>query len=177
MEHVVGDTVLLSVVFSWDLDKALQRAVDLWSLGHKVEIGGPAACYAGLGSLSQPDAYLWHNERAVFTTKGCVRSCSFCVVPATEGGLVELSNWSRAVPDQPIVCDNDFAASSQRHFDKAIDYLKSAKRIDIQGVSVFSLTDYRVQRLAESVRKLVSGQVSRSCCVPVSPKQELWYMC
>jgi hypothetical protein len=87
-----------------------------------------------------------HNLLATFTSRGCVRRCSFCAVWRTEGNLQELDNW----PIRPIICDNNLLACSRAHFDSVIDKLKRLPEIDFnQGLDARLLTKYHADRLAE----------------------------
>lgn len=152
-EWITDNTAYLSVVFTWDLPKARQRAIWLREEGYDVRTGGPAC-------LLMPDymadvAYvngagvsaLWrHNSNATFTSRGCVRRCPFCAVPKIEGPLVELDNWE----PKPIVCDNNLLACSRRHFDQVVDSLKGLEGVDFnQGLDARLLTQYHAGRLAE----------------------------
>ena len=154
VEWLEGETAYLSVVFSWQLQRAYQRAVWLRSLGYHVRAGGPAIAnnpefLAGLvapleggnvGALSR------HNPNATFTSRGCSNHCPFCIVPKIEGDLYELENWE----PKPIVCDNNLLACSLAHFDRVIDRLKPIPQVDFnQGLDARLLTDYHAKRLAE----------------------------
>lgn len=156
VEWTKGDTAFLSVVFTWDLLYAYQRALFLEMQGYKVVAGGPAVklmpdvlrpvCEIGehvSGALKR------HNPDATFTSRGCVRRCPFCAVPKIEGALVELPDdqWQPA----RIVCDNNLLACSRKHFDRVIDRLKQVDgTIDFnQGLDARLLTSYHAGRLAE----------------------------
>lgn len=151
VEWTEGDTAFLSVVFSWHLQNAYQRAVMLSAQGYHVRAGGPAvannpdflADVAEIGG--QVNALPRHNPDATFTSRGCIRRCSFCAVPKIEGALVELDDW----PVKPIVCDNNLLACSRAHFDSVIDKLQGVKGVDFnQGLDMRLLTEYYAQRLA-----------------------------
>ena len=152
VEWIDGDTAYLSVVFSWDLQKAHQRAAWLHMQGYHVRAGGPAvslnptflADVAEIGG--DVPALKRHNPDACFTTRGCIRKCQFCAVPIIEGLFRELDDFDIA----PIVCDNNFLASSRKHFDRVIDALKGCIGVDFnQGLDARLLTDYHAGRLAE----------------------------
>jgi hypothetical protein len=155
-----GNTAYLSIVFSWHLDKAYQRAAMLKNEGYRVIAGGPAvalnpdalAPVAEIGT--NINALPHHNPNATFTTRGCVRHCSFCAVPKIEGAMVELTDWE----PKPIICDNNLLASSRDHFDSVIDRLKAANIQDVdfnQGLDARLLTPYHAGRLAELDLKYV----------------------
>lgn len=147
-----ANTAHLSVVFTWDLPAAHQRAVWLQCEGYDVKTGGPAValmpdylaevaeCGGDIPALER------HNPQATFTSRGCIRRCSFCAVPRIEGELRELDDW----PVRPIVCDNNLLACSRVHFDRVIDRLKPLQNIDFnQGLDARLLTPYHAGRLAE----------------------------
>ena len=153
IEHIDGDTAMLSVVFTWDLPQAYSRAVWLRDMGYRVRAGGPAVKLMPdyLADVAQcngmaVDALPWHNPAATFTSRGCIRRCPFCAVPKIEGNLVELDDW----PVRPIVCDNNLLACSKAHFDKVVDRLKPLEGIDFnQGLDARLLTKPHAERLAE----------------------------
>ncbi len=141
------DTVYLSVVFSWHINKAIERMVELQNQGFNVQIGGPAIN----GKCLDEEVVTKHNPMATFTSRGCVRKCRFCAVPVTEGSLVELKNW---IP-RPIVCDNNLLACSRKHFDRVIDNLKHLREIDFnQGLDARLLTAHHASRIAELKMKI-----------------------
>ena len=143
----------LSVVFTWDLPRAYQRAVWLRESGYRVVAGGPAVklmpdYLADVAECNgrETSALARHNPMATFTSRGCIRKCKFCAVPLIEGELVELNDWLL----RPIVCDNNLLACSRKHFDKVIDRLKPLRKVDFnQGLDARLLTQYHAGRLAE----------------------------
>lgn len=147
-----GDTLMVSVVFTWQLP--IVRRLCEWNhqAGKHIHVGGTAielmpsflSDIAEVGG--QYPALQRHNQNATFTSRGCIRSCEFCAVPKVEGGLIELNEWE----PKPIVCDNNILACSQAHFDKVIDRLKPLKGVDFnQGLDVRLLTSHHLERLRE----------------------------
>ena len=152
VEWVGDDKAYLSVVFSWQLGRAFQRAAWLKAMGYEVIVGGPGAYthldyFDGVAVVGKSIDTLWrHNPEATFTSRGCLRSCPFCIVPKIEGTLVELKEWEV----KPIVCDNNILATSSKHFDSVIDKLKTLKGVDFnQGLDARLLTDHHADRLRE----------------------------
>lgn len=153
LEWQRGYTAYLSVVFTWDLPEAYQRAVWLKTQGYTVKAGGPAVMLmpdyladVAECSYERVQALRRHNPDATFTSRGCIRYCPFCAVPQIEGNLVELDDWT----PRPIVCDNNLLACSRAHFDRVIDRLKPLSGIDFnQGLDARLLTNYHADRLAE----------------------------
>lgn len=151
-EWIAGDVAHLSVVFSWDLPRAYQRAVWLRASGYRVRAGGPAvmlnpAYLADVADIGgEVDALPHHNPHATFTSRGCIRRCPFCLVPRIEGELRELADWE----PRSIVCDNNLLACRRAHFDRVIDRLKPLAGIDFnQGLDARLLTDHHAGRLTE----------------------------
>ena len=152
-EWTIGQRAFLSVAFTWDLDRAYQRAAWYYSLGYEVFAGGPTVALrpdylapVATTHQSPTSALPHHNPQATFTSRGCIRRCKFCAVPKIEGALVELQDWE----PKPIVCDNNLLATSRKHFDRVVDRLKPIKGVDFnQGLDARLLTDHRAWRLAE----------------------------
>lgn len=146
-------TAYISVVFSWDITAATSLMAWCHQLGYSVVVGGPAirSTKASLPDYVQEgqvwhDAVRLHNPNATFTSRGCIRKCPFCIVPDTEGPLVELKEW----PIRPIICDNNLLACSMQHFDSVVDKLKNVRGIDFnQGLDCRRLNSHHINRLAE----------------------------
>lgn len=111
-----GETVFLSVAFTWRLDDAYMRAVFHRARGMKVRAGGPAlfltkmqhrlADVAEIGGEIH-DAIRYHNPLATFASRGCPVGCWFCIVPAMEGRSF---SFIPDFPVRPILCDNNLSA-------------------------------------------------------------------
>lgn len=155
-EWFEGKTAFLSVVFSWLLPEAFQRAAWLKASGYNVQAGGPAVSInpVYLSSVAEiggeVKALQHHNQNATFTTRGCIRNCKFCAVPLIEGKLRELSDsdWE----PRPIICDNNLLAASMSHFNHVIDRLGDSGITGIdfnQGLDARLLTQDHVRRLSE----------------------------
>ena len=112
-EWIEDDVAYLSVVFSWLLPKAYQRAAWLKAEGYQVRAGGPAVWIIpkyleGVAeSGGEVDAITRHNPRATMASRGCPVGCWFCIVPTMEGKEFELI-WD-FIP-RPILCDNNLSA-------------------------------------------------------------------
>ena len=128
--------VYVSVVFTWQVEDVLPGWV----------LGGPGAKLLGIDNGDYPGAIKKHNPDACFTTRGCIRKCGFCAVPILEGDFREIEKPELG----PIVCDNNFLASSRKHFDRVIDGLKRFNDIDFnQGLDSRLMDEYKATRLAE----------------------------
>jgi hypothetical protein len=125
VEWIEGDTAFISVVFSWKLTLAYQRAVWLGAQGYKVRAGGPAVTgrmknYLGLvaNTGGSVEALIHHNPLATKASCGCPVGCWFCIVPRIEGKTFTL------LPDftpRPILCDNNLSALPVEYQDFIID--------------------------------------------------------
>ena len=122
-----GDTLCLSIVFTWQLNEAYSRAQFARALGKKVKIGGPALFLnqmkhrvfdvADEAGGDYPDALKHHNPAATIASRGCPVGCWFCIVPAMEGREFTL------LPDfpvRPILCDNNLSALPEDYQDYII---------------------------------------------------------
>lgn len=116
-EWVDGDTVYLSIAFTWLLDDAFQRALFHRATGRTVKAGGPALFQvkmqhelADLKGVElggdYPEAVTKHNGDATFFSRGCDQGCGFCIVPAMEGR--DFTLIPDAVP-RPVLCDNNLS--------------------------------------------------------------------
>ena len=124
-----GDLVYISSVFSWD-----QRRVQMYKeYRHDAVIGGSGVDVLTTLPAEVDDAYpdyslykdhypKWRGVGIGFLSRGCLRNCPFCIVPAKEGKprvvatLDDLVNpewgqyWKRPFV---VVLDNNFLAISK----------------------------------------------------------------
>lgn len=129
VEWIEGDTAYISVVFSWRLPEAYQRAVYLKSEGYRVRAGGPGmfvrknylADVAELGG--EVDALVRHNPDATMASRGCPVGCYFCIVPGMEGR--EFTLLPEFEP-RPILCDNNLSALPVDYQEYIIDKYQKA---------------------------------------------------
>jgi len=152
-EWTEGNTAFVSGVFSWNKQKVFMRCVYYREQGYQVRCGGQVVQqYPELFSEFYTDGFVdalkKHNSEAVFTSRGCIRKCSFCIVPKMEGKLIELEDWEA----KPIICDNNLLATTTAHFDRVIDKLlvNNITKIDFnQGLDTRLLTDHHASRLSK----------------------------
>ncbi len=148
-----GDTLFLSVPFTWLLPDAREEITQARLFGpSQIRVGGPAVALMpqylqGLGAEvggDIPGVLQRFNRLATRTTKGCLRRCSFCAVPKTEGEFLELDDW----PDGPIICDNNILRSSDEHFDRVCSRLEKWGWADFnQGLDARLLRPDHVEQL------------------------------
>jgi hypothetical protein len=134
-----GETLYMSVAFTYLLNEAYQRAQFAKAQGLRVIVGGPALFLVRkqkmqhpltlLAEVQQtyPDAVAKHNPDATFASRGCPVGCSFCIVPQMEGREFTL------IPDfpvRPILCDNNLSALPPEFQDHIIErYVKHGVRL------------------------------------------------
>lgn len=126
-----GDTVYLSVAFTWKLNEAWERAMFARAQGFKVIAGGPAlflvkmqhklSNVAAIGG-EWPDAVTKHNPLATFASRGCDQTCGFCIVPAMEGTFALIPNFT----PRPILCDNNLSGLPADYQDHIIRRYRDA---------------------------------------------------
>jgi hypothetical protein len=149
-----GNTLYISVVFSWDLPKAEALAKQHKK---KVIVGGPAAylnniTWATVEKTTPFDVLAMHNPFATFTTRGCPNGCGFCAVPRLEGEFRELPKWKPA----PVICDNNLLAASDGHFLKVIDSLMAFPACDFnQGLDARLFTAWHAGQIAKLNKPIV----------------------
>lgn len=101
-----------------------------------------------------PDFSLWSGwDRSIgFTTRGCVRRCSFCIVPEKEGDLRVVSdlygiwNGSREL----MLLDNNLTAAPMKHFELICKQaIKEGVRLDFsQGLDIRLVNEQHASWLA-----------------------------
>ena len=165
-----GDTLYLSVVFTWDLPKA--RRIALHNPHKRVVAGGPATVLmpeylsdcAEIQETYHSMVQL-HNADACRTSKGCDRGCKFCAVKMVEGNFTELPTDNI----KPIICDSNFLQSSNKHFNTVIDKCKALPYVDFnQGLDARLLTNDIAGRLSEvNIPTLRFAWDSAGCEAPV----------
>lgn len=142
----VRDTLYISVPFTWLLPKAEEIAK-----AHKGKViaGGPAVMLIDAEWADEVyretvyDVMGFYNPLATHTTRGCPMDCAFCGVKIIEGGFRELSSWKMA----PVVCDSNFLACSERHFEKVLNKLVHFSYVDLQGISAAYLSSSKLNQL------------------------------
>lgn len=112
---VVGETLYLSVPFTWLVDDALAEAQRWRDKRHSpAHVGGP-------GLMEPTDCpgfspVIFHNPCATFTTRGCPNRCPFCAVHKLEPDFYEIPDYRPA----PLICDNNLLAASREHLELVV---------------------------------------------------------
>jgi len=100
-----ADLIHISVVFTWDMDRA-ERLARAWEQVAPVKTGGPATGMAGSDFI--PGRYL--KPGYVLTSRGCPNNCWFCTVWKREGREIRelpiVDGWN-VLDDNLLACSND----------------------------------------------------------------------
>ncbi len=115
LNELQDSRVHISCTFTWDIPEA-ERLKRSWSrYCDEVWIGGPA--YDDPGDEFTAGRYVKHGT--VITSRGCIRNCSFCLVPKREGRIRELK-----IKDGWDVADNNLLACSRGHIERVFEMLR-----------------------------------------------------
>jgi len=107
--------VKISCTFTWDIPES-ERLYRAWSDYYSdVELGGPA--FGDPGGEFTPGMFL--KEGVTITSRGCPKSCDWCLVPCREYGIRELE-----VKPGNIIQDNNILACSDKHLIKVFNMLR-----------------------------------------------------
>ena len=148
----VNKEIYVSIPFTWLVNDAISF---IKQQKKKCIVGGPGAIlmkdkFDRIAEIREScfpfEPITYHNPFATFTTRGCVNKCGFCAVPKIEGDFREIKKF---IP-RPLVCDNNFLASSKVHFNRAVEKLKIFPYIDFnQGLEARLFTSERAYKLQE----------------------------
>ena len=137
---------IFSIIFTYDILNLIPQVLLVKDRGAEVEIGGPGATampdyieqvtggvrpYAGLDSRFEnfPGEY-----EGTFSSRGCPRSCPFCLVPRLEGRrIVEIPDFPIPVGPNPKLLDNNILATSWSHQQKVVGRLKGVRNLDVNS--------------------------------------------
>ena len=133
------DKIFVSVIFDWDFPKLkrFEKYID------KVEVGGSA--YRLNKDLPDEIEKQKPKINIGYTSRGCIRSCLWCIIPTKEGHFHTTGDlydfWDRKTKDV-IVLDNNILADP-KHFQKiCAQALKHKIRLNFyQGLDHRLLTD------------------------------------
>jgi hypothetical protein len=138
------DEVHISCTFTWDKEHAKWLAEEWRYRTRKpVKLGGPA--FLSIAENFTQGLYLKPN--IIFTTRGCNNSCPWCVVPAIEGRLRELS-----ICAGNIIQDNNFMQANRAHKDKVFQMLRTQRKICFKGGLQCDLIDDHFVSAVTSLR-------------------------
>lgn len=115
LEHPPRTHVRVSVTFTWDREEGLRLQRSWGRFFSDTRINGPA--FGNPGGGFTPGMFV--KSGVVVTSRGCPKSCSFCLVPKREGGIRELQ-----IKDGWNVFDNNLLACSRPHIEAVFDMLR-----------------------------------------------------
>ena len=115
LNGMLGDLVYISCIFIKNRAKALGIAQFYEKLGSVVHVGGSGIDLETtlpdeIENL-QPDYSLYNLDYSLgFSSRGCIRSCPWCIVPRKEGWIRKVGlDWIKH--DKVKLLDNNFLAS------------------------------------------------------------------
>lgn len=112
------DVVKISVVWTWDKERAEEMAEEWATVCEDVQVGGPA--YGDSGGDFWPGMFVKHGN--TITSRGCPNHCWFCDVPPREGKIRELP----LMPGYNVL-DNNLLACSDGHILKVFLMLEGQR--------------------------------------------------
>jgi len=148
------DKVMVSVVFTWDIERGKWLADQWKAVCNNVTIGGPA--FNDAGGEFEPGMFL--KNGITITSRGCPNSCAFCFVPKREGKIRELQ-----IRPGNIVQDNNLLACSGKHIDGVFDMLKTQKHVQFKGGIESRLVD---TGFVERCKRLSLSEIWIACDYP-----------
>jgi hypothetical protein len=102
--------------------------------------------------LSQVEKWKDWDGSIIFTSRGCINKCGFCMVPKLEGPLKDITNTPSTLVNpnhsRVILWDNNFLAQPN-WYEKLEDLKKTGKWLDFnQGLDARLLTEEKAEILA-----------------------------
>lgn len=143
------DLVYISVLFSWNREQAA---------GLRTMYPNAEVVYGGIGwdlssvlspdiELLRPDYDLYPSEYSQgYTTRGCVRNCSFCLIPRKEGRIRVVQHPSQFHDDRFNTCmlmDNNFLAAPSAWIRSIFDWFRD------QGIKMDMTQGFDIRLLTE----------------------------
>lgn len=136
-----ADEVHVSVVFTWDITEGY-RLQSAWAQYYPiVRIGGPA--FGNVQDRFAPGMYI--RRGVTFVTRGCNNRCPWCLVPKSEGRLVEIADFAEGW----IIQDNNLLQASRPHIERVFSMLRGQKHAAVfsGGIQSSLVTDWFVELL------------------------------
>jgi len=136
------DRAYLSAIFTYDLPALVTDVNNLLMAGVEVEIGGPGptalpqyVAKTGITPHVGLDERFEHipgdNYEVTFTSRGCPRACSFCIVSRMEGRqIIEYDEFPIPSGQNPKLGDNNLLLTSWAHQELVVKKLKGVPNLD-----------------------------------------------
>ena len=168
-----ADIVKITSTFTWDLDHVIKATNSVKRKYPNAELS-----IGGVGASIMPDhvekhtgikphiGIDWNIEDVVpdyslhpdldtsfvYSSRGCVNKCKYCVVPRIEGAIQEIPNWWKSIePSHRKIemWDNNFLACNKEHREKVYDILEYYnKYVDFnQACDCMKLTNWDADRM------------------------------
>lgn len=151
------DRVYISCVFSKNAGNA--RGVSTMYPDSEVIMGGSGIdIHSKIPEPAQkikPDYTLYPNSDSDlgFTTRGCIRKCSFCVVPEKEGKIhrwQHISEFHQEGHKKVTLLDNNITADKDWFFENSNYLIQNNLKVNIcQGMDIRILTDEIAEQLSK----------------------------
>jgi len=149
------DKVYISCIFRKNRSKALGIG-KMFDSGVEVHVGGSGISWEWLTEVMQrikPDYDLYGWDHAVgFTSRGCIRKCSWCVVPQKEGKWCKWMNISEFWDDRfdtVEILDNNILVDKNYFFETTNFILEHNLAVIEHGMDIRLLDREIAQRLSE----------------------------
>lgn len=135
------DEVHISVIFTWDKEKAFILQKNYSQYYPKVLIGGPAFVNNSYDPKFYSGKYV--KKGITITTRGCNNNCPWCLVPKIEGKFKEIN-----IESGNIIQDNNILLANKNHLQKVFQMLRTQKQIRfLGGLDKRLLKDWHIEEL------------------------------
>ncbi len=141
--------VRVSVTFTWDMPEAYRLALAWQQYYPDVKIGGPAYDIEQM-NFSLPGMYV--KDNVIFTSKGCNKSCPWCLVPLREGSFRSLFNSLIPLPKHCIVQDNNILQHEPDRLGYIFNKLRDCRSVELGGGIDATLVNERFAYLVQSIK-------------------------
>lgn len=107
----------------------------------------------------KPDYSIMQSDVSIaFTSRGCIRKCSFCIVPKIEGDLTDIPNWDKRIDttkSKITFWDNNFFAKGKDIIKRDADKIRELMKKGIVEVDFNQGLDARL--FDEEMAQILEG--------------------
>jgi len=129
------DEVHISVLFTWQMERAEKLKTEYRMYYKNVRIGGVP--YGSPCDRFKNGMYL--RKGIIITTRGCDFKCPWCNVPKNEGRFREIN-----IEEGNIIQDNNILLSSRKHLNKVREMLSRQSGIILKGIDCRLLKSWHI---------------------------------